>query len=130
MDNLPIGLAVNSVDPSLSFEYMNDKFPEIYGTTKAALEKADSFWDAVYEDPIYREEIKTKILDDIKSGDPERLLWEDVMIKRKGKKTRYIWAQNTPITQQIAHDFEWCGMSPKEKTQRLICAKAKRNSDQ
>lgn len=97
MDNLPIGLAVNSVDPNVGFEYMNDKFPEIYGTNRRMLEKADSFWEAVYEDPAYREEIKTKVLAAIATGDPEKMHWEDVLIKQKGKKTRYVWAQNTPI---------------------------------
>jgi PAS domain S-box-containing protein len=97
MDNLPIGLAVNSVDPSIRFEYMNDKFAAIYGTTKEALENAESFWEAVYEDPVYREEIKTKVIEDINSGKPERLHWEDILIKRNGQKTRYVWAQNTPI---------------------------------
>ena len=34
MDNLPIGLAVNSVDPAVDFLYMNDNFPRFYRTTR------------------------------------------------------------------------------------------------
>jgi len=30
LDNLPIGLAVNSVDPEVNFTYMNDNFPKKY----------------------------------------------------------------------------------------------------
>jgi len=58
MDNLPIGIAVNSVDPTVKFEYMNDNFPNYYRTTREALADPDAFWDAVYEDPEFREEIK------------------------------------------------------------------------
>jgi len=37
LDNLPIGIAVNSVDPSVKFEYMNDNFPKYYRTSRAHL---------------------------------------------------------------------------------------------
>jgi PAS domain-containing protein len=47
MDHLPIGIAVNSVDPDVTFEYMNDNFPKIYRTTKEALCHEDAFWDTV-----------------------------------------------------------------------------------
>ncbi len=97
MDNLPIGIAVNSVSPSVSFTYMNDRFPELYRTTREMLSEPDSFWNAVYEDPIFREEIKDRILSDLESGDPERCAWRDVPITRKGTEVRYINAYNTPV---------------------------------
>ncbi|PLX53644.1 MAG: hypothetical protein C0611_04125 [Desulfobacteraceae bacterium] len=61
MDNLPIGIAVNSVDPAVKFEYMNDNFPNYYRTTKEALADPDAFWDFVYEEPEFREEIKKRV---------------------------------------------------------------------
>ena len=54
IDNLPVGIAVNSVDPTVEFSYMNDNFPRIYRTTREALQKPDAFWEAVYEDPEFR----------------------------------------------------------------------------
>ena len=97
MDNLPIGIAVNSVDPGVVFNYMNEKFPKIYLTTKEELAIADSFWDAVYEDPIYRKEIKERVLSDIASNDPNRMKWEGVPITRDGKVIKYVNAYNTSI---------------------------------
>ena len=97
MDNLPIGIAVNSVDPGVEFNYMNDNFPLIYGVTREELEENDNFWEVVYEDEQFREELKTKVLNDIASGDPKRMSWIDVPIKKKGKPTRYISAYATPI---------------------------------
>jgi len=97
MDNLPIGIAVNSVDPGVSFSYMNDNFPRCYRTTRSALADPDGFWDAVYEDPEFREEMKKKVLDDCASGDPARMRWTGVPITRKGEETTFVSAMNTPI---------------------------------
>jgi hypothetical protein len=37
---------------------MNDNFPNYYRTTREALTDPNVFWDAVYEEPEFREEIK------------------------------------------------------------------------
>ncbi|MCB2173785.1 PAS domain S-box protein [bacterium] len=97
MDHLPIGLAVNSVDPSVSMIYMNDNFARFYRTTRESLQDPDSFWEAVYEDPVFREEIKTRVLADCASGDPGRMRWENIPLTRRGQETHYICAQNTPV---------------------------------
>jgi signal transduction histidine kinase len=97
LDNLPIGIAVNSVDPVVKFEYVNDNFPEFYRTTREALADPDAFWDAVYEDPQFRQEIRERILEDCASGDPERMRWADVPITRHGDETAFISARNIPV---------------------------------
>jgi len=97
LDNLPIGIAVNSVDPAVTFNYMNDNFPSFYRTTREKLADPDAFWSAVYQDAQIREEIKKKVLEDYASGDPERMFWEDVPITRQGAETTYITARNIPL---------------------------------
>lgn len=97
LDNLPIGIAVNSVDPAVSFLYMNDNFPGFYRTSREALASPDAFWSAVYEDPDFRAEIRRRILDDCASGDPDKMHWIDVPITRNGDETKYIEARNTLI---------------------------------
>ncbi len=97
LDNLPIGVAVNSVDPTVEFSYMNDNFLKFYRTTREKLTDPDIFWEAVYEDSAFREEIKKKVLDDCASGDPERMNWVDIPISRKGEVTSFITAKNIPI---------------------------------
>ncbi len=86
IDNLPIGVAVNSVDPTVDFSYMNDNFPRFYRTSKEALTDPDVFWDSVYEDPTFREEIRKRVLADCNSGDRERMHWEDVPLHARVKK--------------------------------------------
>ncbi len=97
LDNLPIGIAVNSVEPTVSFAYMNDNFARFYRTTRQALADPDSFWEVVYEDPEFREEMKARVIRDCASGDPERMFWPEIPLVRKGEETTYITARNTPI---------------------------------
>lgn len=94
MENLPIGIAVNTVHPAVEFAYMNDNFSKCYRTTREALAGPDTFWNAVYEDPEFREKIKQRVLDDCASGDPGRMCWQDVPIVRAGEETSFISARN------------------------------------
>ena len=97
LDNLPVGIAVNSVDPAVSFIYMNDSFTRLYRTTRERLAHPDAFWETVYEDPEFREVIRRRVLEDCASGDAERMHWEDVPLARRGEETTFISARNTPI---------------------------------
>jgi len=103
MDNLPIGIAVNTVSPTVQFEYVNDNFLEFYQITREQLTNPDEFWDVVYEDPEFRKQIKKRVLDDIASGDPKKWVWENIPVTRKGKETRYISAYNTPVPERNVH---------------------------
>jgi hypothetical protein len=98
MDNLPIGVAINSVDPEGIFEYSNDNFIKFYRTTREALASPGSFWEAVYENPQTRKEISARVMADCASGDSARMIWEDIPIERAGEKTIYISARNIPIS--------------------------------
>ncbi|HIJ07325.1 MAG: Putative PAS/PAC sensor protein [Methanomicrobiales archaeon 53_19] len=97
LDNLPIGVAVNSVDPEVNFEYFNKNFLLIYRTTADALQNPDAFWDVVYLDPVFRSELRERVLSDIQSGDPARMHWEDIPITREGEETTYINAMDIPV---------------------------------
>ncbi len=97
LDNLPVGISVNTVEPSVAFTYMNDTFPRLYRTTREQLDRPDAFWETVYEDPVFREEIRRRIIDDVASGETERMYWTDVPITRTGEETTYITARNVPM---------------------------------
>jgi PAS domain S-box-containing protein len=97
LDNLPVGVAVNTVEEPVTFKYINDLFPKLYRTTREALSTPGAFWTAVYEDPQFREEIRKRVEADFASGDPARMVWPDVPITRHGQETTFITARNTPI---------------------------------
>jgi len=96
LDNLPVGVAVNSLEPAIA-QYMNDLFPTIYRTTRDRLEGPDQFWEAVYPDQEVRETLQAQVEADCRSGDPERMLWTDIPIERPGEPTTYVTAQNKLI---------------------------------
>jgi|GEM_PF-1023026 len=98
MDNLPIGIAVNSIDPEVTFTYLNDNFLTFYRTTRQALSSPDAFWEAVYEDPGLREETRKRVLADCASHDPARMVWADIPITRAGQETTFITARNIPLS--------------------------------
>jgi signal transduction histidine kinase len=101
LDNLPVGVAVNSVDPAVTFQYMNDNFPKFYRTSREALlEQPDAFWTIVYEEPEFREKLRKRVLDDCASGAPERMYWADVPITRREEETTFITAKNIPLPDQ------------------------------
>jgi diguanylate cyclase (GGDEF)-like protein/PAS domain S-box-containing protein len=97
MDNLTIGIAVNSVNPDVEFEYMNENFPKFYGTTREKLMNSGSFWDEVYEDEDFRAEIKQKVLEGLASNDPKLKRWEFVPITKNGIVERYVTAQGVNV---------------------------------
>jgi len=97
LDNLPIGIAVNSVNPAVHFEYINDNFLKIYRISRDTLAEPDAFWNSVYEDPDFRKEIRDRVLEDCASRDPERMRWDDIPVTRASGETTYISAMNIPI---------------------------------
>lgn len=108
LDNIPIGVAVNSIDPDVQFQYMNDNFPRLYRTTREALASPDAFWEAVYEDPAFRTQIQRRVVEDCTSGDPERMHWDNVPIARDGQETCFISAKNTIVpSKQLMISIVW-----------------------
>ncbi len=97
LDNLPIGVSVYSVDPNGSFEYFNENFLKIFRITAEALVSTDTFWDMVCEDPVFRKEIKQRVIEDSASGDPDKMHWEDIPITRFGEETTFISTRSIPI---------------------------------
>jgi PAS domain S-box-containing protein len=101
LENLPVGISVNSSDPAPRTLYMNDLFPRFYRTTEAALDGAaanpEVFWDKAFEDPAARAAIRARVLGDIATGDPARMHWERIPISRIGAGTTYVDARYIPV---------------------------------
>ena len=94
--NLPIGLSVNTIDDG-RFRYMNRNFQEIYGWPQEILLDVEAFFEHVYPDPEFRREISLQIYADMASGDPARMLWENVPITRQSGEKAVVSARNIPM---------------------------------
>lgn len=99
LDNLPIGLSVNSIHNG-KITYMNRKCEDIYGWPKNIIEDIKTFFQKVFPDEAYRREIKTKIMKNIQSGDPDRMEWDDLEITDRDGKKKYISVKNIPLYEQ------------------------------
>ena len=122
LDNLPVGVAINSVEPEVHFTYMNENFVKFYRTTRKDLAVRD-FWEAVYQEPDFREKIKQRVLEDCASGDPSRMYWKDVPVFRPGQEPFYITAQNIPL-----HDHDLMVSTVWDVTDRKLAEDALRSA--
>ncbi|MFW6333223.1 MAG: PAS domain S-box protein [Thermodesulfobacteriota bacterium] len=99
LDHLPIGLAVNYIEEGEAV-YLNQKFEEIYGWPREDIRNIQDFFTKVYPDPVYREKIQSRIIQDIQSGDPRRMEWDNIEITAKTGDKRTISAKNIPLYAQ------------------------------
>ena len=99
LENLPIGVAVTSLSTGVS-SLINKKFEEIYGWSKEDIPDLRSFFQKVYPDPEYRRKIRKKVVEDVMSGDPSRMQWENLnAITKRGEK-RIILSHTIPLFDQ------------------------------
>ncbi len=99
LDRLPIGLSLNHIDGGEA-TYMNKRFEEIYGWSSKEITSITSFFEHVYPNKEYHDQVIDRIMSDIKSGDPERLHWENIQITRKDGSKRIVDAVNIPLFEQ------------------------------
>ena len=99
LDHAPIGFAVNTINDG-AFQYVNARFEEIYGVPRGALRSVENFFELVYPDPVYREELRARIMADIASGDPTRMCWEDVPFTTRTGESKVVTAVNIPLLDQ------------------------------
>lgn len=99
LDNLTIGVALNKIDEGKAF-YMNQKFQEIYGWNAEDLTDIQSFFEKVYPDIEYRKQVYNRVISDIKTGIPENLHWEDIMVTKKDGTIAIVEAVNIPLFDQ------------------------------
>jgi PAS domain S-box-containing protein len=99
LDNLPIGIALNRIQDGEAI-YMNKKFEEIYGWPQKELQDIDGFFRKVYPDETYRKSLIERVMTDIRSGDPEKMHWENIFITRQDGAQRIVNALNIPLVEQ------------------------------
>jgi len=99
LDHLPIGIAVSRIDEGFA-TYQNQAFSQIYGWAPGELTDVATFFEKVYPDPLYREQIKERILADMQSGDPARMQWKNIKVTTQNGQERTILAKNIPVYEQ------------------------------
>lgn len=99
IDNLPIGVAVNKINEGTA-TLMNKTFSDIYGWPEEEIVDVNTFFEKVYPDPEYRQEITTMILADLKNRNPNHMNWNGIKITTKSGEKRVVNAKNIPLYDQ------------------------------
>lgn len=99
LENLPIGIALNTIDQGQNI-YSNKKFEEIYGWPPEDLTDIATFFQKVYPDDVYRNQLMATVMADIQSGDPSRMHWENCHVTHKDGSKHFINAVNIPLWDQ------------------------------
>jgi PAS domain S-box-containing protein len=99
-EEAPIGFAVHTVDDGVA-RFVSARFEEIYGVPRGAIDSHYTFFDKVWPyDPDLREQVRSRVVADMSSGDASRMHWENVPVQTADGKTRYINAMNIPVLDQ------------------------------
>jgi hypothetical protein len=109
MENLPLGIAVNTISPSVDFTYMNRNFLKFYDIEDVAYRDDFDFWTSVYEDEEFRNYIKNKVMNDCLTGDPDKMKWENIPISTNGNvhntsRLKYIPVPNKDLMISLVWD--------------------------
>ncbi len=100
LDNLPIGLAINSLDMS-TVGFVNSRFQDIYGSWNSqGVTDLASFLDRLCPDPEQRREFQKRILEDLGAGGLQRMQWDDIRVRGRDGNMRIVSAVNTPLPEQ------------------------------
>lgn len=99
LDNLPIGIALNEIDKGSTI-YINRKFEEIYGWPADNINSVQSFFEKVYPDENYRNQIIQQIMSDIATGDKDKMHWENIEVTGKDGTRKIVNAVNIPLIEQ------------------------------
>jgi len=91
--NLPMGIAVNNLESGQT-TFINPAFSSAYGWPQEELENVETFFQKIYPDPDFRKKITERIQSDIQSGNPDKMVWNDIPITTQAGEKRYVSAKN------------------------------------
>ena len=99
LENAPIGFAVNRISDGQA-TFISSKFDTLYGVPVGGITSVDEHFEKVYLDPVFRAQMRERVMADIASGDPARMHWENIPITTLAGEHRVITATNIPVLEQ------------------------------
>lgn len=97
---IPMGVAVNEIDSSETV-FVNNQFSEVYNWPADQLSDVRNFLNKIYPpENKDAQRILKKVTADIKSGDPSRMIWNNIPVTGQDGTTRYVNAKNIPLFDQ------------------------------
>jgi len=124
LDNLPIGLSVNTIDKG-NIGYANRLFLEIYGGwSQNDFTDLETFFSNIYPNPEEREKVRQRILQDIATGDMDKMQWDDMRITCRDGTEKILAVRNIPLP-----DMNLMISTVQDVTEQKLTEKALRESE-
>lgn len=99
LEHSPIGFAVNRIDSGVG-NYVSARFEDIYGVPRGSIHTVGDYFNLVYTDPGQREQLRTRIMADMATGDAARMRWEDIPLTTASGERKFVTAINIPLIDQ------------------------------
>ncbi|MBW7932785.1 MAG: GAF domain-containing protein [Gemmatimonadaceae bacterium] len=96
LDSIGMGFAINHTGTGHVL-YVNEAFPRAYHIRREDCRTVGAFLEAVYG---AHPAVGQRILEDVQSGDPSRLVWNDLELVDAAGETFYVSARNIPLPEQ------------------------------
>ena len=96
LDNSTVGFAINNTETG-EVLYVNDAFPRIYRISRETCANVSAFLQAVYG---RQEELGQRILADVLSNDPARMVWENIELTDVNGESFHVSARNITLPEQ------------------------------
>lgn len=99
LQNIQLGIAVHNTQNNMSI-YMNPAFEKAYGIKKDDISDVGVFFEKVYTNPVYRQQISDLVMPGLMSGDPDKMKWDNIAVPEPSENARYVSASNIPLHSQ------------------------------
>ncbi len=124
LDNLPVGLSINTIDKG-NIGYANRLFLEIYGGwNESDFTDLETFFQSIYPNAQERELVRQRILQDIATGDVEKMHWDDMRITCRDGSEKILAIRNIPLP-----DMNLMISTVQDVTDQKLTEKALRESE-
>ena len=94
LDNLPVGVSISTMGTYQKILYLNPYFYQAYDIEPGAVTGVAQFWELAYDDETVRTTHREEMHEDIKSGDPDRLVRKRIPVYRNKQLIRYLNVHN------------------------------------
>jgi formate hydrogenlyase transcriptional activator len=100
LEQAPIGFEAHTIDDGV-VRFVSARFEQIYKVPRGTVTSYNDFFEKVWpHDPVFREQIRCRVMADVASGDAGRMHWENIPVKLVSGETQYISAKNIPLPEQ------------------------------